>query len=314
MTYQSIYKGHVAKFHDTFKTCIGNRADPPIVMKDKSNKEVKKDKKRYYTKENARAANCVPVARIHSDVKAALGDGTQGMSFSAQPDVLSVTKPTSVDARTHNVDIRDQLLDAETKLYVEGKGILKDENSAPELSAEMFSNQQKIANYNKRLREEPSNILLWLEFVKFQDRIGNSLSEEGDVKAQAKLSKSAIYEKKVAIMKKAMDANQGNVELKLKYLELCQETWEPHQINKELENMLFIHPTDLSLWKHFLLFNQCRLSTFSVGRVCKLYQRCIKTLQKYGDAKVHTVKTAGNVQQKLLGTRGGLFYLQLIIR
>ena len=232
---------------------------------------MKEDDKRYYTEENARAANCVPVARIHPDLNSALGDGTQYIGLDTQPDASSVTQ-TSVDSRPpfpffESVNIHNKQLGADAKMYVEGKGVAKDENSTLEMSAEMLSNEQKIAHYEKRLQEEPSNISLRLEFVKFQDRIGNSLSEGGDT--QAKLSKFAIHKKKVAIMKKAVKANPGNVDLHLKYLELCR----------------------------------CSLSTFSVGRVCKLYQRCIKTLQKYGDANVHTVDTEGNVQQKLLGMK-----------
>ncbi|KAK3092572.1 hypothetical protein FSP39_004529 [Pinctada imbricata] len=101
-------------------------------------------------------------------------------------------------------------------------------------------------------------------------------------------------------MKKAMESNQGNLELKMKYLELCQETWEPHQISKEIEDMLFVQPTNLSLWQHYLLFHQSRLSSFSVTRMSKMYQKCLKTLLKHSTGKVHTAVSTGDVPQKML--------------
>jgi hypothetical protein len=55
-------------------------------------------------------------------------------------------------------------------------------------------------------------------------------------------------------MEKAVDSNPGSIELKMKYLDLCKGTMSPETITKEMEQLLFIHPTNMLLWKLQFLY------------------------------------------------------------
>jgi hypothetical protein len=98
-----------------------------------------------------------------------------------------------------------------------------------------------------------------MQFVEFQDKLASeNLSDK-------KINESSLLEKKISIMEKAVDSNPGSIELKMKYLDLCKGTMSPETITKEMEQLLFIHPTNMLLWKQYLLYHQSCVSIFTVS-------------------------------------------------
>lgn len=67
------------------------------------------------------------------------------------------------------------------------------------------------------------------------------------------------------------------------------------KVNKAWQNLLFIHASNVDLWRHFLLRQQARLSTFSFNRMVKKYHLCFQTLVPIIEGKV---KIAGSSLSK----------------
>ncbi|XP_061172843.1 nuclear exosome regulator NRDE2-like [Saccostrea echinata] len=281
--YESLYKGHIATFSQSFRASLGGDSQ----SRDTENKKKHKTK-RYYSRENRKLSEQAPLCHLVPSKD----------TESVPSDVIPVP-PEEVSERTHgnlNEDIRERLMDTSTSHYIKGEGVEPVDNNVSLTEMEERLNK-RTAEFNRRTREEPHNTDLWLEFVEYQDSLLRLPESEG----YFKMSKSVVLEKKIAILKKAMEVNQGNIVLKLKYLQLCQEMLEPNEVNKEMEDLLFHNPTNITLWKQYLMFNQSRLSQFSVSRVCKLYQKCITTLVKYQEGKLKTHTLPVNLSEEILG-------------
>ncbi|KAL0170084.1 hypothetical protein M9458_034680, partial [Cirrhinus mrigala] len=171
------------------------------------------------------------------------------------------------------------IYDRGTSLWLEGKGQPEVKGDQHNVEAEKSSSSTllsaRVEEFNRKLRENPADIQLWLDFVHFQVGIqrGNdelafgsgsffasSDTDDGDMK---KMSLRAVLEKKL---------NPANVDLKLEKLCLCKELWEPATLQKEWKKLVFIHPNSAPLWRKYLLFTQSHFSTFSVSKVNSVWQ------------------------------------------
>ncbi|XP_033115800.1 nuclear exosome regulator NRDE2-like [Anneissia japonica] len=162
---------------------------------------------------------------------------------------------------------------------------------------------KQTADYNKKLRENPNDIKLWMRFVKFQDEIashGHSIyfSEESDDKRK-KLSR-LVTEKKIAILERAIATNPSSLELKLEHVELCMELWDSKQLKEHWDKMIFQHPNDPMLWNAYLMFMQSRFSTFSFTKILSVYGKCIGKLASIMEGQVATHKPVPNTESYLL--------------
>ncbi|KAL0969699.1 hypothetical protein UPYG_G00231080 [Umbra pygmaea] len=176
--------------------------------------------------------------------------------------------------------------DASTSLWLQGKGRPEPSKTEERLSsprdnaAALLS--ERIEDFNRRLRETPTDTDAWLQFVHFQDELASAPGVFGDLSEneseRRKRSVRATLEKKVAILDRAVDSNPSCVELKLERLRLCRELWEPAALLKEWKKLVFLHPNSAPLWKKYLLFVQSHFSTFSVSKVNAVYGKCLSTL------------------------------------
>ena len=95
--------------------------------------------------------------------------------------------------------------------------------------------QERTREFQERLRDDPSNEDLWVEFVDFQDvSLGDSVfggeeEEEKDRKREKKNAarnvvqkQKALVEKKLAILKTALDKNPKSIKLSVKRLHLSR--------------------------------------------------------------------------------------------
>ncbi|KAJ3047041.1 Protein nrde2 [Rhizophlyctis rosea] len=97
------------------------------------------------------------------------------------------------------------------------KKLLEDGNDAAlEENAEFV---QKTGEFNRRLQEEPKNLDLWLQFVALQDDLGKTGTKKASLR-------TAIGEKKQAILIKALEALPNNETLLLSFMKICEDTWE----------------------------------------------------------------------------------------
>lgn len=301
-TYGSLYSGHLAKYKTACNQCAGLAGNQFVYMIDRDKK--KKEKvvsDRYYSKESRRVIQQPPTKVILSSKQ----------DYSEETDIpvfIPVQDINQNTADTGYKDVRQKMLDDSTSLYILGKSKQGGEETE-EVPADPL--RQKVADYNKRLRESPNDVTLWLDFVKFQDKITiddsyditNPDADTGNNKQTAR----GVLEKKLSILEKALESNPGNIELLLAKTELSSEITDSAQINKELEQLLFVHVANTRLWRYYLTFNQSRLSVFSVSKMTKQYHKCFKTLFRILEGQLQTHSVPQDLEREILGIEMALF-------
>ncbi|KAK2503642.1 hypothetical protein MC885_019188 [Smutsia gigantea] len=183
------------------------------------------------------------------------------------------------------------IYDPSTTQWLQGQGPLEQESKQPDSQPDRENAllKAKVEEFNRRVRENPRDIQLWMAFVAFQDEVMKSPGlyaiEEGE-QEKRKRSLKLTLEKKLAILERAIESNQSSVELKLAKLKLCTEFWEPSTLVKEWQKLIFLHPNNTALWQKYLLFCQSQFSTFSVSKIHNLYGKCLSTLSAVKDGSI----------------------------
>ncbi len=150
--------------------------------------------------------------------------------------------------------------------------------------------QERTKEYNERLRQNPEDEDLWLEFVDFQDESLQSTEfsgkeEEKETKKQkaAKnvvMKRNAVVEKKLAILKAALDKNPSSIRLAVRRLELSREVLETPVLDRQWKELIFLFPKNFELWRYYLRFASSYFTSFSVSKVLKVYRTCFSKLRQ----------------------------------
>lgn len=233
-----------------------------------------------------------------------------------EKDILDLSKPLIIDnleVKTYipielsvnevkNITKTDintlRIYDASTELYIQGKApnnketeTCKENNSYASLLEQAL--YLKTEEFNKSLREDPSDEQKWIDFVAFQDEF---ISKEQTKNS----SRTACLEKKVAILEKALTHLPNSIRLSILKLEICQDLWEVDKLLNEWKQLLFFHPNNTYLWQQYILFVQSHLLYFTVSRTCKLYIKCIETLNKILSGTFQTHQPSENLEETVL--------------
>jgi len=214
------------------------------------------------------------------------------------------------------------IYDKTTEDWVKGVGGLQGEEE------EIFENdemQSRRLEYNRRLRNNPTNVELWIEFIDFQDQALEQtvFRAEGDEGASAKTKKArgeilrakALTERKLAICKSAIERNTRSVKLAVKRLELSRDLFDSKTLDQQWKELIFVYPENISLWKRYLLFVQTHYIRFSIPDTCAAYKGCIVKLRTLLEQKVEAKEEGSSVfelEQGILDIveQGALLLLQ----
>ena len=214
------------------------------------------------------------------------------------------------------------IYDKTTEDWVKGVGGLQGEEE------EVFENdemQSRRLEYNRRLRNNPTNVELWIEFIDFQDQALEQtvFRAEGDEGASAKTKKArgeilrakALTERKLAICKSAIERNTRSVKLAVKRLELSRDLFDSKTLDQQWKELIFVYPENISLWKRYLLFVQTHYIRFSIPDTCAAYKGCIVKLRSLLEQKVESKEEGASVlelEQGILDIveQGALLLLQ----
>ncbi|KAI8825246.1 NRDE-2, necessary for RNA interference-domain-containing protein [Fimicolochytrium jonesii] len=140
---------------------------------------------------------------------------------------------------------------------------------------------EETAKANKRLRENPKDLSLWLELIKLQDTLLLNKEDKGNLRV-------AVHEKKQAIFESALKELPNNEELLCGYMASCQETYETTAILTKWDNVLRASSNSIELWMQYIDFRQTIYGAFSVSSCIELYEDCMDTMRK--DTKAGAVK------------------------
>lgn len=277
----SLYKQHVAQYRRATDRCLGGRV---VLGRDKAS--VYKPPPRYYAKEARRVLYVdvyrpvLPCPRKEREVTEKADIFVEGAEISgvgaaeleaiqlSGQGFISLSKSQSVpDDPSSTKQAYDAnplgIYDAGTALYLQGKFPERSSGQSaseltptPEQTREQYL-RARTASYNARLHAEPSNIALWLEFVRFQNEstgaADSATSSDASIKKserdRVRNTKSATREIQASILEKALEKNPGSVELKLVQLELAeQEFADTEELKKRWKNTVFTHVNHPVVW------------------------------------------------------------------
>ncbi|XP_008591874.1 PREDICTED: protein NRDE2 homolog [Galeopterus variegatus] len=282
--YKSLYRGDIARYKRKGDSCLGINPKKQCISWEGTSTEKKHSHKhveRYFTKKSVGLMN-IDGAAVSRKTDLPLSDP---ISFIPVTDSDDVAPP--VTTWLNPLGIYDQ----STTQWLQGQGPSEQESKQPvsQADSENAILKAKVEEFNRRVRENPRDIQLWMAFVAFQDEVMKSPGlyaiEEGE-QEKRKRSLKLILEKKLAILERAIESNQSSVDLKLAKLKLCTEFWEPPTLLKEWQKLIFLHPNNTALWQKYLLFCQSQFSTFSVSKIHNLYGKCLSTLSAVKDGSI----------------------------
>ncbi|XP_076834625.1 nuclear exosome regulator NRDE2 [Brachyhypopomus gauderio] len=293
--YRALYRAHIARYRRKGSSALGlDSRTQAVVWDDSAAGKKRRDQK--------------PERYFSPSVRRLL----QGEAVPSLPDAPLPEPAPFIPLGNHNEDAglkpSDSLnplgvYDSSTSLWLEGKGQPQVKDNVPQ-PPENSGTKAKVEEFNRTLRENPTDTPTWLAFIRFQDEVGaacGSLPDGQESEAEARrLSVRALLERKVSIIERALESNPGSVELKLEKLRLCQELWEPTVLLKEWKKLVFIHPNSAPLWRSYLLFAQSHFSTFSVSKVNAIYGKCLSTLSAVQDGSMVSHPSLPGTQEDML--------------
>lgn len=193
---------------------------------------------------------------------------------------------------TEDTDLPDRIsgiYDDATKNYLAGVGGQSGdtENSLAEYENPQI--KQRRLEFNEKLRRQPTNVELWIEFIDFQDEIlkesvfdleDDLVNKAAKKKRGEVLRAKAVTERKLAICRSAITKNSRSIELAVKRLELSRDLLDSKTLDNQWKELIFVYPENVDLWKRYLLFVQTFYIRFSVAETLKAYKNAILKLRQ----------------------------------
>ncbi|KAL9542170.1 hypothetical protein MBANPS3_008745 [Mucor bainieri] len=158
-----------------------------------------------------------------------------------------------------------------------------DDEEEEEEEGESFNDhiRQKAINFNRQLDQQPNNVQLWLEFIRFQDEAAAGLDPSLRTAGGSKSSnKSSLNEVKLSIFEKALEYNPTDQDLIYEYLTCGAETWETIKLLREWDRMLKQHPDSIRLWAEYINLRQTNFASFSYTQCVKVFEDALTTLKR----------------------------------
>ncbi|KAM8916495.1 nuclear exosome regulator NRDE2 [Spinachia spinachia] len=317
-TYKSLYRGDVARYRRKGSSSLGLDPSRQGVSWEESNKKQKGgDKKktadRYFSTVSRQLLRSEPPALTLPRVPER-GKAVGPTSFlPLADDVGNKEGETGVRVQTCLVNPLG-VYDSSTALWLQGKGkqeqTEQQQGHQHQQDSEAGKSEAPLAGrteeFNRRLREQPADAQLWIQFIRYQDELtatefgGEEEQRGSDAAERRKSSYRAVLEKKLSIAERAVATNHGCVALQLERLRICQELWEPSLLAKEWKKLVFLHPNSAPLWREYLLFAQSYFSNFTVSKVHSAYGKCLSTLSAVRDGSMVSHPALPGLEEDML--------------
>lgn len=151
----------------------------------------------------------------------------------------------------------------------------------------------KIKEFNSHLNQNPNDIELWIEFIRFQDELKFEMSSN-DLKEKSITNDVHLAEKKLLILEKALKSNPKNLKLMILKLELLKDITEPAKLNDEWKNLAFIYPTNFEITKNYIKFITTHLTYFNVTNLNKFFSNYMEKIVQYQDGNLKLIRNFEN--------------------
>uniref|UniRef100_A0A3P8RQF7 NRDE-2, necessary for RNA interference, domain containing n=1 Tax=Amphiprion percula TaxID=161767 RepID=A0A3P8RQF7_AMPPE len=311
-TYKSLYRGDVARYRRKGSSSLGLDCRKQEVSwentetnKKQKGGSSKKGADRYFStvsRQLLKSELPVPVLPMipdcsHSCITSFLPLGDNGGENKGR-DPGDRVQPSSVNPLG--------VYDSSTALWLQGKGQQDQQKVDTQTGESTVLLAGRTEEFNRRLREQPADTQLWIEFIRYQDELsaaafgGEEEQQIGDSTESRKASYRAVLEKKLSIAERAVATNPLCIALQLERLRICQELWEPSALAKEWKKLVFLHPNSAPLWREYLLFAQSYFSNFTVSKVNSAYGKCLSTLSAVRDGSMVSHPALPGTEEEML--------------
>ena len=109
----------------------------------------------------------------------------------------------------------------------------------------------------------------------------------------------AVAERKLSILRTALQDNPNSVLLLMKRLKISAEILDPSTLAREWKELLFRFPSNVTLWKSYVTFLSSQFSTFSVSKMIDALSSCVDKFRKISgsneDHILFVIQLAANV-------------------
>lgn len=141
--------------------------------------------------------------------------------------------------------------------------------------------KRRNLEFDRALRDEPTNVQLWKDFVDFQDEVATtSFIGTATKRALSKSERTSTSEIKLSILDRALavERNKGSEELLLAYLRAAAEVWDPKKVLERWAETLRSHPTLTGLWIEYVSWRQTSWVNFGVREVVEVFEESFRVL------------------------------------
>ncbi|CAL8080340.1 unnamed protein product [Orchesella dallaii] len=146
--------------------------------------------------------------------------------------------------------------------------------------------KERIEYYNKEVRNQPQNISLWKEFVRFQDKVfeqSDAIFEQEEessgsrnAKKKKKSNRKVLLEKKIAVLEKALETNPKSLELHLLRLDFLLELYKPRHVLNEWKKLVTQYQQIAPFWIEYLLFSASELLVYTNSSTASIFETCFQ--------------------------------------
>lgn len=141
--------------------------------------------------------------------------------------------------------------------------------------------KRRNLEFDRALRDDPTNVDLWIEFVDFQDEVSlSSFIGTATKRALSKAERTSTSEIKLSILDRALavERNRASEPLLLAYLRAAAEVWDAKKVLNRWSETLRSHPTLTGLWIEYVSWRQTNWVNFGVREVIEVFEESFKVL------------------------------------
>lgn len=139
--------------------------------------------------------------------------------------------------------------------------------------------KRRNVELDQTLRNEPSNVKAWLEFIEFQDEF-NALAFPSTSGGKSTPSARTTTEIKLSILQRALSYSDNITSLPLLLLkfDLISILESPEKVLKTWKETLVEQPRSMELWKAYVDWRQSDWSTFEIRAMADVFRECLEVL------------------------------------
>lgn len=181
-----------------------------------------------------------------------------------------------------NVNKEEQTDESESVKFKSVPGAEEEENMS-----------RQTAFYNQSLGKDPFDVEMWLQYVKYQDKVYEF--EKNFKKGSIAKGLRVTSERKLAILDKALTHNPNNEQLSREKIIVAQTTYASDEVATYLKSYVEKNPGNIIYWQGYIEATQCSMAHCNAPAVIELYNKCL--------TKLHQLRRTSTVEKLILEER-----------